>query len=115
MLLNNLLGRDTIGQLSYRLLDVQNNMITLLVKDVDLEKLNKILSSIGFIKKKHPMGVEKGYKFLYQMAPFQLYQKDEINIEIFCQLPCASLTPKTWIPLDRLIQKRLWENPPSHR
>ena len=28
---------------------------------------------------------------------------------MYFQLPCMSLSPKTWVPLDRMIQRRVWE------
>ena len=45
------------------------------------------------------------------MRPFELYMyQGALLVDCMFQLPCASLTPKTWIPLDRAIQKYVWEN-----
>lgn len=58
----------------------------------------------------HPCGRLFGYKFLYQMKPFELVKYKGTYIEIFFQLPCMSLTPKTWMPLEKRIQQRIWNN-----
>ena len=96
--------------IDYRILDIQNKLITLVIKDSCLKEAQKVLVECKYLKTNHPYGKERGYIFLYQMHRFLLYKLDNIYVEIFCQLPCASLTPKTWIPLDRAIQSRLWEN-----
>ena len=95
--------------IQHRVLDIQNNLITIIVKDLSLSQFRKYIKSIGYKKINHPLGEENGYTFLYQMAPFTLYRKNGLYVEVYSQLPCASLTPKTWIPLDRFIQKRVWD------
>lgn len=42
------------------------------------------------------------------MHPFKLYSYNNIYVEIYFELPCMSLTEKTWIPLHSSIQKRIW-------
>ena len=49
-------------------------------------------------------------KFLYQMKPFELVKYKEIYIEFMFQLPCMSLTPKRWMPLEKRIQQHVWDN-----
>ncbi|MBR4720596.1 MAG: hypothetical protein IK057_02410 [Clostridia bacterium] len=90
--------------IGYRVIDVQDKMITLLV---DKKSNNKILQK-DMKEIPHPYGKETGYRFLYQMTPFKLYKKQDYYIEVYNQLPCGSLTAKTWIPLDRAIQQRAW-------
>lgn len=94
----------------YRVLDMQNKMVTVVVKESDL---HTVQSYLGKRMKQyyHPFGIINHYHFLYQMNPFLLYKaEDDLFLEIYCQLPCASITPKTWIPLDRTIQSHLWNN-----
>ena len=43
------------------------------------------------------------------MRPFEMLKYEDTYVEIMFQLPCMSLTPKTWIPVDRKIQSRVWE------
>lgn len=96
--------------IEYRVLDNHNGKVSLLIKFDCLKNAEESLSKIGAKKTKHPMGLENGYKFLYQMNPFSMYVLNDNTIEIFCQLPCRSITKKTWIPLDRMIQKHLWSS-----
>lgn len=93
----------------YRILDFQNKMLSVIVNQKYRRKLSDIIREERLVELYHPLGKEKGYKFLYQMDPFILTKYENLYIEVFSQLPCASLTPKTWIPLDRVIQKRVWQ------
>ena len=102
----NILVKEDI---EYRILDFQNKMLSVIVNQNYRGKLRNIIREERFVELYHPLGKEKGYKFLYQMDPFVLFKYENLYIEVFFQLPCASLTPKTWIPLDRVIQKRVWE------
>lgn len=93
----------------HRVLDVQNNLVTLIVKEKDLQ-IAKNLFTQKLKQYYHPYGTINKYHFLYQMNEFLMYKNNNgVFIEVFCQLPCASITPKTWIPLDRKIQNHLWE------
>lgn len=96
------------NRVDYRLLDTKRYMISIVVQDKDLLQAENAFADVGARKKAHPMGKESGYQFLYQMHPFLMYEIEGYNIEIFCQLPCRSITAKTWIPLDRMIQRRMW-------
>ena len=97
------------GGIEYRILDVQDKLITIVVKE---DCLNAVQSYLRKRMKQfyHPYGTINHYKFLYQMKPFLMYKGDDGRaVEVFCQLPCASITPKTWIPLDRKVQGHLWK------
>jgi hypothetical protein len=96
-------------KVNFRILDVQNKMITILLRHDDMPVLSKILKGRKIKQCIHPLGKKNGYKFLYRMNEFQLYKFNDLYLEFFFQLPCASLTPKTWMPLDLAIQTRLWE------
>lgn len=94
--------------IEYRILDVQDRLITIIVKE---DFLNAAQSYFRKHMKQyyHPYGSICHYKFLYQMKPFLMYKGDDDRaVELFCQLPCASITPQTWIPLDRKVQGHLW-------
>lgn len=96
--------------LRFRLVDCGARFITFLIDDDDFQSWQKLMKSLpDFRRTKHVFGTSMGYDFLYQMRPFELYQAGEIYTEFYFQLPCMSLTPKTWIPLDRKIQRRVWE------
>lgn len=96
--------------IEYRVLDVQNKMVTIVVKESDIRTVQSYLGK-HMKQYYHPFGIINQYRFLYQMNPFLMYKgQDDLFVEIYCQLPCASITPKTWIPLDRKIQTHLWDN-----
>lgn len=96
--------------IDYRVLDVQDKLLTLLINPKDIILIDKLLKQDGAKAIHHPLGRKYGYRFLYQMEPFHLYKSTDKFIEIYFQLPCASLTSKTWIPLDKSIQSRIWDN-----
>lgn len=96
--------------ITYRVLDVQNRLVSICLKEDEIHEFELLIKVLGGKKDIHPYSETYGYVFLYLMTPFLLYKLDNIYIEVFCQLPCASLTPKNWIPLDRMVQKRLWSN-----
>ena len=102
------LMRTLLSSFHYRILDLQNGMITVLIHPDDVKAAEQIIVENGWRKAVHPYGIETGYKFLYQMKPFKLYKKGLNYIEIYSQIPCASLTSKVWIPLDQEIQRKLW-------
>lgn len=108
-LLNDVASQLEAVSMDYRVLDVQDKMVTMMLHHDDRTKLNEILKSRKFKPCIHPMGKKSGYRFLYRMDEFLLYKYDGVYLEVFFQLPCASLTPKTWMPLDMSIQTRLWE------
>jgi hypothetical protein len=97
------------AKVDYRVLDVQNKMITMMTRHSDVARLGEILKGKRFKQCIHPMGKKRGYRYLYRMNEFLLYKYKGIYLEFYFQLPCASLTPRTWMPLDLAIQTRLWE------
>ena len=106
--LNKIAGEFEKKSFDYRALDLQNNLISICIKEETIPEFERIIKSFGGKKEMHPYSETYGYTFLYLMTPFLMYKVGSIYIEVFCQLPCASLTPKNWIPLDRMVQKRLW-------
>jgi len=94
----------------YRFVESGAQFATFLVNSEDQKKFAGAMKKLRGVRKlPHVFGKEQGYEFLYQMRPFELYLHDGIFIEVYFQVPCMSLTPKTWIPLDRRIQRRAWE------
>ena len=98
------------NRVRYRFVESGERFLTFLIHPEDHAALKKALENVHTLKKqKHIYGKAMGYEFLYQMRPFELYSYADIYIEFYFQVPCMSLTPKTWIPLDRKLQKRAWE------
>lgn len=96
-------------QMEYRYVGGVENCLTFLLQPAFTGKVRQVFRKNGFAEYQHPMGETNGYTFLYQMEPFQLYKAGECYVEVFFQIPCMSLTEKTWIPLDKLVQKRAFE------
>lgn len=102
------LGANSI---CYRLIEYVGKHATIIVKPDDYQKLRDVLNNNSeVVQYEHPLGKYFDYKFLYQMQPFLLAEHNGLLYEFFFQLPCMSLTPKTWIPLDKEIQKWIWNN-----
>lgn len=97
-------------RIDYRLVETGKGYVTFIINP-KCRKLfqSKIAKAKGVKKSAHIYGKSFGYKFLYQMKPFDLYIYNGVCIEIYYQLPCMSLTPKTWIPLDKCLQIRTFE------
>lgn len=95
--------------ITYRVADMTKELVTLVVAPENRELFMKTAKKIRGVKRKpHPSGILFGYKYLYKMKPFRMFEMKGVYIQVFFQLPCYSLTPKTWIPLDRAIQARVW-------
>jgi hypothetical protein len=98
------------NNIAYKVVFLRPNRITLLVKNENYLAFCKQMKSLKKFKKiQHPYGKLYSYQFLYQMHEFQLYYKAGLFIECFFELPCMSLTPQTWIPLDKMIQESIWK------
>lgn len=96
-------------EVEYRILEVRNHIITVLIKPDCYKQFKKLAKKCNMKRLEHPFGKRHGYKFLYQMKEFVIYEKDGWYYEVMCQLPCKSLTPKMWMPLDLCVQTALWE------
>lgn len=88
--------------------------IDILVRETDHEKFHTFMSEHGFHTHTHPKGRAKGWSFAYQLPEYEFWKKDNIKdvlyIDASFKLSCESLTPKTWIPLDRSINDDIWNN-----
>lgn len=96
------------SDLDYRILEIRNHVLTLIVRPECYKDFRRCAKRAGMKKLEHPFGKRHGYRFLYQMREFEIYEKQGYYYEIMCQLPCKSLTPKMWMPLDKCVQKALW-------
>ncbi|MCR4690396.1 MAG: hypothetical protein K5739_03500 [Lachnospiraceae bacterium] len=100
-------SRLEADRVQYRVVDDGEAFVTILICNADYTVFRKSLKKLGGMKRlPHVFGKERGYAFLYQMRPFELYRYKGMLVECYFQLPCMSLTPKTWIPLDRALQER---------
>lgn len=98
------------SDVTYRILENRDRLITILIKPDDRGKFKKLFKKEGAKAIEHPYGKRHGFVFLYKMHAFEMYSKDGLYYEIMYELPCKSSTPKMWMPLDKCVQKSLWEN-----
>ena len=96
------------SDIDYRILEVRSHVLTLMVKPECYKVFRKYAKKEGLKRLEHPFGKRHGYRFLYQMHEFEIYESNGYYYEIMCQLPCKSLTPKMWMPLDKCVQTALW-------
>ncbi len=98
----------------FRVIEAGDGFLSVIVRNEDYNKYRKcVVSSREVTMLEHPDGKLFGYRFIYQMRPFEMLKYKSTYVEVLFQLPCMSLTPKTWIPLDRRIQSRVWESDKS--
>lgn len=98
------------SEITYRILETRAQLVTILVSPNELKAFHKLAKTNKMKSVAHPYGKRYGFIFLYQMKPFELYEKDGMYYEIFCQIPSKSLTPKMWMPLDKMVQTSIWDN-----
>jgi hypothetical protein len=96
------------NEIDYRIIQSRTDRLTIIIHNRFYELFNKKIRNTQYKKIPHPFGKLYQYQFLYQMKEFKLLGKENFLIEVFFELPCMSLTPKTWIPLDKTIQNSIW-------
>ena len=99
------------SRINHRFIEAGERYATFIISQEDYRTYREALTRNPDIKEyHHPYGSFFGYRFLYQMKPFELWCINDTYCEIFFQLPSMSLTPQTWMPLDRMIQSLVWSN-----
>jgi hypothetical protein len=96
------------NKIDYRIIQSKTDRLIILIHNRFYELFNKKIRNTQYKKIPHPFGKLYQYQFLYQMKEFKLFGKGNYLIEVFFELPCMSLTPKTWIPLDKTVQNSIW-------
>lgn len=99
----------TEEKMEYRIIEIKEKKLTIILQKQPDEKMQRRWKQ-KYRKMHHPYGRLYGYSFLYQMHEFMLYYRHHNFFEIFFELPCLSLTPKTFIPLDLLIQESVFQS-----
>lgn len=88
--------------------------IDILVKHDQSDEFQQLMLNNNFCKLDPPLGRKNGWNFGYQLPEYQFWKKNEIESTLYIdacfKLSCKSLTPKTWIPLDQIINQEIWEN-----
>lgn len=87
--------------------------IDILVHESDIRQFEEFMQANNFDAHTPPLGRENGWNFAYQLPEYQFwkYKEDRYTfyIDASFKLSCKSLTPRTWIPLDRCINDDIWE------
>lgn len=96
------------NKIEYVVIEKFANKYELLVKPIYSKQIEKILKKDHYKKILHPYGNEYGYKLIYQMHNFLIYEKENVYFEISFELRCLSLMDKIWMPLEKTIQESIW-------
>lgn len=85
--------------------------IDIIVNESDKNKFMEIMKNHDFHLCNHPVGSYNGYAFLYGLPEFWQFSdaEEKLYIDTTFKLCCKGLMPKTWIPLDKKIQERIWK------
>ena len=87
--------------------------IDILVHESYVRQFEEFMAANNFNKCTPPLGRENGWNFAYQLPEYQFWKLNEdkytLYIDASFKLSCKSLTPKTWIPLDKCINDDIWE------
>lgn len=104
--------KKIINELSYhnyRVIENTESLLSIIVNPSERKHLHEFFDShSSYVRLEHPFSKKFGFIYLYQMHEFELYKMGSDYIEVFYELPSYSLTPNTWMPLDKKIQKHIW-------
>ena len=108
--LNCFLGISLLNEsdIRYAILEANDKVIRIMVNPEDRKEFHSLVRKSGWTPLPHPFGKTHGYIFLYQMHEFEIYEFEGFYYEVYYELPCKSLTEHMWMPLDRSVQKKLW-------
>ncbi len=86
--------------------------IDILVKSEDEEIYTAFMKDNDFEKITPPLGISNGWKYAYGLPEYTFWKKNnfEFYIDSNYKMCCKSLTPYVWIPLDKMINDRVWSN-----
>lgn len=97
--------------IEYRIINKYRDKVTLIINNKHYDKYKSVFAKNKQMKfLQHPQGSFFGYIFLYQMRSFELFRYKSVFFEVYFQLPCMSIAPKTWVPLDLCIQESVWKD-----
>lgn len=86
--------------------------IDIVINGNDRERfINNISAEFDIVQ--HPLGASNGWIFLYGMQEHDFFKLkktggENVYLDVSYVLSCKSLMPKTWIPLDKELQDRMW-------
>lgn len=86
--------------------------IDLIVHPKDYEKFQILLQRVGYKRIVHPYGKERGWDFMYG-AHENLFMTNPVTgliVDAYAELCTKSIAINAWLPLDKVIQKSIWED-----
>ena len=86
--------------------------IDLIVHINDYEKFQILLYNSGYKRIVHPHGRERGWGFMYGAHENLFITNPQTNliVDVYAELCTKSIAMNAWLPLDKIIQKSVWEN-----
>lgn len=86
--------------------------IDLIVHVKDYEKFQVLLTRFGYQRVVHPHGKERGWGFMYgahENIKF-CHSVNALEVDAYAELCTKSVAMNVWLPLDKVIQKSIWED-----
>ena len=96
--------------INYRIVETRGTVIMLLVKENAKDELVHIFKSGGAKKIIHPYSSHHGYKYVFRMPPFLMYEHNKRYYEIVLKLPIMAYEGKTWMPYPQNVQEAIWKD-----
>ena len=86
--------------------------IDIIVHPKDYEKFKFIMQSFAYKRIIHPHGKETGWRFIYGAHEniFLTNPANKLIVDAYAELCTKSISMNAWLPLDKIIQKSIWEN-----
>ena len=86
--------------------------IDLIVHPKDYEKFKVLFQHFGHKRIVHPHGKECGWGFMYGAHEnfFMTNTATGLIVDAYAELCTKSISMNAWLPLDKVIQKSIWEN-----
>ena len=86
--------------------------IDIIVHPKDYEKFKILMQNFGYKRIIHPHGKETGWRFIYGAHEniFLTNPANKLIVDAYAELCTKSISMNAWLPLDKIIQKSIWEN-----
>jgi len=97
------------GELPHKL--KKGKDIDILVKNSNLQRCMALILDNGFYKITHPRSQDTGWSLAYGASdPVMFESKPGLQVDIHCELCLKSLMGNIWIPMDRIINNKAWND-----
>jgi hypothetical protein len=85
--------------------------IDLLIHSEDMGEISNILTKYGYKQIEHPQSITNGFSYAYGCNEnFRFYSEENgLYLDIREDLCIKAFSMKTWLPLDSIINDRIWD------